>query len=178
MYKFHKNRKRVLNMQVYYSFLFMWTLYGACTTWARICSTSEAYHQYQWKFLVQVKCIISMNKIWSASKAHHEVLGKGGTYFVWYTGEIFPSFDELYMLIILYSIQLEMLCTFPVKSTLGCKIYLYFHSSLFAININVGAEWHLFPISKKLWECCIWKQLLSFSRFKSRKYWLLCSIVN
>ena len=46
LYKFHRNRKRVLNMQVYYSFLFMYTRNGACTTWARICSISEAYHQY------------------------------------------------------------------------------------------------------------------------------------
>ena len=53
-----------------------------------------------------------------------------------------------------------MLCTFPVKSPPGCKISLYLHSSLFAININIGAEWLLFPIGKKL--CCIWKQLLEF----------------
>ena len=31
----------------------------------------------EWAFLVQVKCIISMNKIWSAGKAHHQVLEKG-----------------------------------------------------------------------------------------------------
>ena len=49
---------------------------------------------------MQVKCIISMNKIWSASKAHHQVLEKGGTYFVQYTGQMFPAFDELYLLII------------------------------------------------------------------------------
>ena len=61
--------------------------------------TSEAYHQYQWGFLVQVKCIISMNRILSASKAHNQVLEKGGTYFVQYTGQIFPAFDELYLLI-------------------------------------------------------------------------------
>ena len=46
---------------------------------ARTCSTSEAYHQYQRAFLVQVKCIISMNKIQRASKAHHQILEKGGT---------------------------------------------------------------------------------------------------
>ena len=55
-----------------------------------------------------------------------------------------------------------MLCTFPVKSPPGCKISLYLKSSLFAINIDIGAEWLLFPIGKKLWECCIWKQLLEF----------------
>ena len=78
MYKLHRNRKWVFNMQVYYFFLSMCTLY-VCAIWARICSISEAYHQYQWGFLVQVKCIISMNKIWSASKAHHQVqiFGKG-----------------------------------------------------------------------------------------------------
>ena len=41
-----------------------------------------------------------MNKIWSAGKAHHQVLEKGGTYFVQYAGQIFPAFDELYLLII------------------------------------------------------------------------------
>ena len=51
---------------------------------------------------------------------------------------------------------------FPVKSPPGCKISLYLHSSLFATNIDIGAEWLLFPIGKKLWECCIWKQLLEF----------------
>ena len=55
-----------------------------------------------------------------------------------------------------------MLCAFPVKSPPGCKISLYLHSSLFAINIDIGAEWLLFPIGKKLWECCIWKKLLEF----------------
>ena len=50
--------------------------------------------------MVQVKCIISMNEIWSAGKEHHQVLEKGGTYFVQYTGQIFPSFDEQYLLII------------------------------------------------------------------------------
>ena len=99
--------------------------------------------------MVQVKCIISMNKIWSAGKAHHQVLEKGGIYFVQYTDQIFPALDELYLLNIniniitdinLYSIQLEMLCTFPVKSPPGCKIFLYLHSSLLAINIHIGAE--------------------------------------
>ena len=74
-----------------------------------------------------------MNEIWSAGKEHHEVLEKGGTYFVQYTGQIFPSFDELYLLIkYLYSIQLEILCTFPVKSRPGCRVslYLHVHSSL------------------------------------------------
>ena len=41
-----------------------------------------------------------MNKIWSANKVHHQVLEKGGTSFVQYTGQIFPVFDELYLLII------------------------------------------------------------------------------
>ena len=50
-----------------------------------------------------------MNKIWSASKAHHQVFEKGGTYFVQYTGQIFsvqytgqifPAFDQLYLLIL------------------------------------------------------------------------------
>ena len=41
-----------------------------------------------------------MNEIWSAGNEHHQVLEKGGTYFVLYTGQIFPSFDELYLLII------------------------------------------------------------------------------
>ena len=41
-----------------------------------------------------------MNEIWSAGKEHHRVLEKRGTYFVQYTGQIFPSFDELYLLII------------------------------------------------------------------------------
>ena len=68
LYKFHRNRKWVLNIQVYYFFLSMCTLYEVCAIWARICSTSEAYHQYQWEFLVQVKCIISMNEIWSAAR--------------------------------------------------------------------------------------------------------------
>ena len=62
----------------------------------------------------------------------------------------------------LYSIQLEMLCTFPVQGPPGCKLSLYLHSSLFAINIDFGAERLLFPIGKKLWECCILKQLLEF----------------
>ena len=52
----------------------------------RIFGTSEVHHhQYE---------------IWSAGKEHHQVLEKGGTYFVQYTGQIFPSFDELYLLII------------------------------------------------------------------------------
>ena len=90
--------------------------------------------------MVQVKCIISMNKIWSASKAHHQVLEKGGTYFIQYTGQIFPAFDELYLLIISVFNTTGMLCTFPVKSPPGCKIFLYLNSSLFAINIDIGAE--------------------------------------
>ena len=61
--------------------------------------------------MVQVKCIISMNKILSAGKAHHQVLEKGGTYFVQYTGQIFPAFDELYLLII------------PVFNTTGNVMY-------------------------------------------------------
>ena len=68
-----------------------------------------------------------MNKIRSASKAHHQVLEKEGTYFVQYTGQIFSAFDEV-------------VCTFPVKSPPGCKISLYLHSSLFDINIDIGAE--------------------------------------
>ena len=72
LYKFHRNRKWVLNMQVYYFFLSMCTLYGVCAIWARICSTSEAYHQYQWGFLVQVKCIISKNEIWSAGNNNNK----------------------------------------------------------------------------------------------------------
>ena len=44
--------------------------------------------------------MISMNKIWSAGKTNHQVLEKEGTYFVQYTGQIFPASDELYLLII------------------------------------------------------------------------------
>ena len=51
----------------------------------RIFGTSEVHHQY---------------KIWSAGKAHHQILENGGTYFVQYTGQIFSSFDKLYLLII------------------------------------------------------------------------------
>ena len=66
-------------------------------------------------------------------------VGKGRhLYTVQYTGQICPAFDELYLLII--SIQLEMLCAFPVKSPPGSKIFLYLHSLLFAINIDIGAE--------------------------------------
>ena len=36
-------------------------------------------------FLVQVKRIISMNKIQSAGKAHHQMLEKGGTYTLYNT---------------------------------------------------------------------------------------------
>ena len=62
----------------------------------------------------------------------------------------------------LYSIQLEMLCTLPVKSSPGCKISLYLHPSIYAINIDIGAESLLFPFGKKPWECCVCKQLLKF----------------
>ena len=55
-----------------------------------------------------------------------------------------------------------MLCTFPVKSPPGCKISLYLHPSIYAINTDIGAEWLLLPFGKKLWECCIWKQWLAF----------------
>ena len=58
-------------------------------------------------FWYKVKCIISMNKIWSAGKAHHQVLKKGQALIVQYT-----AFDELYFL---YSIQLEMLCTSQLR---------------------------------------------------------------
>ena len=53
--------------------------------------------------MVQVKHIISMNKIQSAGKAHHQMLEKGGTctlYNTQYTGQIFHAFDELYLLIV------------------------------------------------------------------------------
>ena len=50
----------------------------------RIFGTSEVHHQYEP----------------SAGKAHHQVLEKGGTCFVQYTGQIFPAFDELYLLMI------------------------------------------------------------------------------
>ena len=41
-----------------------------------------------------------MNEMWSAGKEHHKILEKGGTYFVQYNGQIFSSFDELYLFII------------------------------------------------------------------------------
>ena len=50
----------------------------------RIFGTSEVHNQY---------------KIWSTGKAHHQVLEKGAL-IVKYTGQIFPAFDELYLLII------------------------------------------------------------------------------
>ena len=59
-----------------------------------------------------------------------------------------------------------MLCTFPVKSPPDCKISSYLHSLIFAVNIDIGAEWLLFPLGKKLWECCIWKQLPDFYLFQ------------
>ena len=57
-----------------------------------------------------------MNKIWSAGKAHRQVLEKGGTYFVQYIDQIFSSLDELYLLII------------SVLNTTGNVIYMYFLS--------------------------------------------------
>ena len=62
-------------------------------------------------FRNKVKCIISMNKIWSAGKAHHQVLEKGQALIVPYTGSIFPAFDGLYLLII------------PVFNTTGNVMY-------------------------------------------------------
>ena len=52
--------------------------------------------------MVQVKHIISMNKIQSAGKAHHQMLEKGGTWYIHctITGQIFHAFDELYLPII------------------------------------------------------------------------------
>ena len=44
--------------------------------------------------------VLHQHKIWSAGKAHHQVLENVGTYFVQYTGHIFPAFNELYLLII------------------------------------------------------------------------------
>ena len=88
--------------------------------------------------MVQVKRIISMNKIQSAGKAHPQMLEKGGTY------TLYNTLARYFMLLMnctcLYSIQLEMSCAFPVKSPPGCKISLYLHSSLFAIYIDIGAE--------------------------------------
>ena len=85
--------------------------------------TSEVHHQY---------------KIWSAGKPHHQVLEKGRTYLIQYTGQIFPAFSELYLLIIFSTTGNVMY--FPVKSPPGCKISLYLNLSLFAINIDIGAE--------------------------------------
>ena len=62
-------------------------------------------------FWYKVKCIISMNKIWSAGKAHHQVLEKGEALIVQYNGLIFPAFDKLYLLII------------PVFNTTGNVMY-------------------------------------------------------
>ena len=60
--------------------------------------------QYEQGYAVQVRHIISTNEDfwykWRAGKARHQVLEKGATYFVQYTGQIFPAFDELYLLII------------------------------------------------------------------------------
>ena len=76
-----------------------------CTVQVRhIISTNE-------DFWYKVKCIISMNKIRSAGKAHHQVLEKGQALIVQYIGSIFPAFDELYLLII------------PVFNTTGNVMY-------------------------------------------------------
>ena len=68
-----------------------------------------------------------MNEIWSAGKEHHQVLEKGGTYFVQYTGQMFPSFDELYLVIISAFNTTGNVMYFPVKSQPGYKISLYLH---------------------------------------------------
>ena len=90
--------------------------------------------------MVQVKRIISMNKIQSAGKAHHQMLEKGGTYTLYNTLARYFMLSMNCTCLYLYSIQLEMLCAFPVKSPPGCKISLYLHSSLFAINVDIGTE--------------------------------------
>ena len=50
--------------------------------------------------MVQVKHIISMNKIQSAGKAHHQMLEREALIHCTITGQIFNAFDELYLLII------------------------------------------------------------------------------
>ena len=87
------------------------------------------YVQYEQGYTVQVRHIISTNEdlwhkvkcitvrsagkygVWSAGKAHHQVLEKGQALIVQYSGSIFPAFDELYLLII------------PVFNTIGNVMY-------------------------------------------------------
>ena len=60
-----------------------------------------------------------------------------------------------------------MLCTFPVKSPPDCKISLYLHSPIFAINIDIGAERPLFLLGKKLRSVASENSCLTFNCLKS-----------
>ena len=74
--------------------------------------------------MVQVKRIISMNKIQSAGKAHHQMLEKGGTYTVQYAGQIFHAFDELYLLIIsVFNTTGNVMC-FPSQESTRVQNFL------------------------------------------------------
>ena len=82
-----------------------------------------------------------MNKIWSTSKAHHQVLEKGGTYFVQYTGQIFPAFDELYLLIIsVFNTTGNVYALSQLRVHQGAKFPCSYIHHFFAINIDIGAE--------------------------------------
>ena len=71
-----------------------------------------------------------------------------------------------------------MLCTFSVKSPPGCKISLYLHPSIYAINIDLELSDSCFPLARSSGNVASENSCLSFSSsLKSRKYWFVCSIV-
>ena len=122
----------------------------------RIFGTSEVHHQYN---------------IWSAGKAHHQVLEKGGTYLLQYTAQIFPDVDALYLLIISIFNTTEMLCTSQLRVHQGAKFpCTYIHHFLPQILILELSD-SCFLLARSYGNVASENSCLSFSFcFKSRKY--------